>query len=542
MVPSGTKYRLKYRADDYAGVIKSPLERDQRQSFDKMTAPPTDHNGTVPLHQLPVEIFVQIITRALEHYRARGWWGPTYLGRLVTLCRVCKQWRDVINNTASLWATIDVLDPPAITSAAILRSVNHPLNIIGAPSGVIKFATWLPDRTDEFIKAAIMLSTRWSSIQLVVPSSDEALAIMNAPAPLLQSLEVKSMVQTRVHLQGGVMFQGTTCQLRRLGLHGVAIPWDSYILHNLQYLSISGLDEYGPSYEETLGILKGCPSLLEVELSLKLSAAGETPKKETPFRMAELSFISLYLSHDWTLVLLETIQLPSIRSVSLDLDPHSGLGHLLRRIIKCAHTLFLTNLDGQHNLSIIVSTFRCLTWACEPTEANRGGTRFEITTQDRPPSETLEDFLVETPANRFKPASITIEFDRPFELDLSTFLTKLDGVDRIRNIMASDCTCDLQPLFTYMSRATTKDQWGFPKLERLEIHMSAFDPSDLLDMIKARYGSEEGGRSNTSEGLCDLPPPLKWVSIGRIKVESDKDIFSFLEDIIGPDCFELMIF
>ncbi|KAG9041447.1 hypothetical protein FS837_012260 [Tulasnella sp. UAMH 9824] len=539
MGPCGTKYRLNYRADDYAGVIKSPLDHVQRQHFDKMTAAPTDQNGTVPLHRLPVEIFVQIIFRGLEHFRARGWSHRTYLGRLVTLCRVCKQWREVIDCTPSLWTTVDILDPPAIRSAAAFRSVNYPLNIIGTPPGPIKFATYLPGRSDEFLNAAMMLSTRWSSIQLVVASSDKALAIMHAPAPLLQSLEVKSTVQTRLHLQGGIVFQGTTSQLRRLSLHGVAIPWDSYILRNLQYLSISGLKEYGPSYEETLGILKGCPGLLEVDFSLKLAAAGETSKKEAPFKMAELSFMSLYLSHHWTLDLLETIQLPSIRSVSLDLDPNSGSDQLLRHIIKCAHTLFSTDLDGQYNICIVISCVEGLTWTCEPTEANRGGKRFEITTRDRPQSETLEDFFAEAPANIFKPESITIDLDCPFDLDLSTFLTKLDGVDRIRNIIASDC--DLQPLFTYMSRATTNDQWGFPKLERLEISNCDYDPLYLLSMIKARYGIEEGGRGNTSEGLCDLPPPLKWVSISRVPVKSDKDIFGSLKDVLGPGCFELII-
>ncbi|KIO34418.1 hypothetical protein M407DRAFT_218626, partial [Tulasnella calospora MUT 4182] len=246
------------QVDNYAGAIKSTLNTVQGHLFRRMSALHTEHNRMIPLHQLPIEIFVQIVTGALEPFRTRGWSRRTHLGRLVTLCQVCKGWRDVIRSTPSLWTTIDILDPAAITSTAISLSANHPLNILGTltPSPV-RFWGNVPEKWSEFLDTLITHSTRWRSIQLIVASSEAALGIMTAPAPRLQSLEVKSSVPCRVDIQnGGDIFQATGPRLRRLGLHGVAAPWRSWVLGDLRYLSLSGLGEFAPSYEEMLGMLR----------------------------------------------------------------------------------------------------------------------------------------------------------------------------------------------------------------------------------------------------------------------------------------------
>ncbi|KAG9027641.1 hypothetical protein FS837_004199, partial [Tulasnella sp. UAMH 9824] len=525
--------------DDYAGAIKSTLETIQRHLLEKISALHTEHNRMIPMHQLPIEIFIQIITRALEPLRIRRGFGRTHLGRLVALCEVCKRWSDVIHGTPSLWATVDILDPPAIISVAISRSANHPLNLIGAPSyGPVKYASSLPDRCDEFAKTAMMYSKRWQSIELVAQASEEVFAIMNAPAPHLRSLEVKSIVQSRLPFQkGGIMFQETDPQLHRLGLHGIAIPWNSYILRDLRYLSISGLDEFAPSCEETLEILRTCPGLVEVDLSLKPAAPAEIPKKGTPFALAELHSMSLAFHPTWILALLETAHMPSVQSVSLDLDFNSDSGQLFPCVIKSTQTLFSTVFDVQYHLLITVSYNNRLTWACEPSWTHHSGRRFEITARNKPVGETLEEFLIENLLPQFTPEFIEIDLDVPFDLDLLPFLKKLDGVDRISNIMASGCNLD--PLFTYMSSATTIDNWGFPKLEGLTIYDCDYDPPRLLSMVGARYGLEEvAGSDHILDGRQDLPPPLKWITISHVSGDADKEALSLIQDILGPDCFE----
>ncbi|KAG8948375.1 hypothetical protein FRC00_008631, partial [Tulasnella sp. 408] len=528
--------------DDQVEAIKSTLDSVRRQLLQKISTLRTEHNRMIPLHQLPIEIFVRIITGALEPLRTLGQPRSTCLGRLVRLSPVCKHWKDVIEGTPSLWVTIDILDPPAIISAAISRSAGHPLDIIAVPSGTMQliahFQTFcLPGKSNEFITTAITVSARWRSIQLGVPSSEKASAIMNAPAPLLKNLDLESRTPIRLGFQnGGVAFQGTDPQLRRVRLRSIAIPWDSYLLRGLQYLSISGLETFAPSCEETLAILKACPGLVALNLSLRPAAAVESSKKATPFILAELRSLSFSLSPSFALTLLESIRFPSVESVHLHSNFSSDLDHILfPKLMQHAQSLFSVVFNRQYSLFITVYSDDSLHWTCKPDELSRGGREFGITATNKPASETLK-CLVETLLNRFTLEFVKLEFDCPLRLHLSTFLEGFDGVDCVNTILVS--RCDLDPLFTYMSGPTASLQWGFPKLERLTVYGCDYNPLNLLSMVVARYGLEEAAGGSISYNHPELPPPFKAITISHAPGEADRDTLAVVEDILGPDCLQ----
>ncbi|KAG9041499.1 hypothetical protein FS837_012192 [Tulasnella sp. UAMH 9824] len=532
-----TQTGLLAHVDEYARAVKATLESVQRQLLVKMSALHTEHNKLIPFHRLPVELFARIISEALKPLQSLRWSRPTYTGRLAILCEVCKQWRDVINGTASLWASIDILDPTTITTAAVSRAAGHPLNIIAAPLSLISLADRLPDGLDEFTDTAMALSIRWRSLQIVVPSSEKALAVMNAPAPLLQSLELKALTKFRLPFKkGSILFQGTGPQLRRFGLHGVAIPWGSSLLRGLQYLSVSRLDELSPSCEEILGILRACPGLVELDLYLKLATTGRGRKKETLLTLTELRSLSLSLSTLCALTLLETIRLPSIQSVSLELDCSTDSDGLFTRIIKHTEALFPAVFNEQYALLIKLFGPTGLSWTCEPRRGLYGsGRKFEIKTRSQPVTKTLE-CLIETLLDRFPTQSIEIYFDCPRYWNFSSVLWVFDGVDCITSILASNC--DIDPLFTYMSGSTTYDEWGFPELHGIIAYDCDYSPSHLLRMVEARYGLDEGVESDISDDERELPPPLKWITISHAPGEADEDILGRVKDIMGSDCFE----
>ncbi|KIO17872.1 hypothetical protein M407DRAFT_32448 [Tulasnella calospora MUT 4182] len=517
--------------------MKSTLDNVQHQFLVKMSELRTEHNRMIPFHRLPIELFARIISTALKPLQNLRWNQSTYLRRLVILCEVCKQWRDVINGTASLWAAIDILDPPALTSAAISRTAGHPLDVIAAPSGPINVASYLPDGLDEFTKTAMALSTRWRSIQIVVPSAEEALAIMNAHAPLLRSLELKSTTTFRLNLKkGGTLFQGTGPQLRRLALHGVAIPWDSKLPPDLRYLSISRLDPFSPSCEEILGIFRACSGLVELDLNLAEVATTTGRKNETPVRMAELQSLSLTLSTPCALTLLETIRLPSVQSVSLDLYCGSDTGLPFPHMIKHVQALFPVVFAAPYKLLITLLDRNAVSWTCKPSGGHRDGRDFAITVRDTPARDTLQH-LIKALLNRFPAEFVEINFDGPLNFDLSNILWVFDRVYRIRNIMASSCNID--PLFRYMSDSTTSGKWGLPELQGIAVYDCHYSPLRLLSMIEARYEFDEEPESDASGGdERKLPPPLKWLKISHAPGEADEAIFGFVIDIIGPDCFE----
>ncbi|KAG8959788.1 hypothetical protein FRC00_001251 [Tulasnella sp. 408] len=492
----------------------------------------------IPLHKLPIEIFVQVITEALSSFQIRQERGPTHLGRIVTLCQVCKRWKDVINRTASLWATIDIRDPTVVISIALSRSANHPLNLIGAPrSGPFKNWYGIPRGWEEFVKTAIAHSTRWRSVQLAVGSSEAALAVMNARAPRLQSLEVYSWAESRVDTQkGGSIFQTTGPRLRRLGLRGLAIPsgWGSGVLHDLRYLTISSFYGLAPSCEEMLATLRECPMLVELMLSLDLTANVETSWKGPSFMLAQLESISISsLSTSWALALLETIRTPSVQLVDLSLDLLNS-NHLFPSVIKRLGPIFSDIIDAQYQLHIHIDTDH-LEWLCEPTGEPSNGRTVNIKVRNKPASETLETIWAEMGSNRFDLESISIYFNP--EADFSLFLPKLDRMQPITSV--SFDWCDLDPVFTYMSNPTTRSEWGFPELEYFTIRGCTYDPPRLLEMVLARYEGEGSEGSDISDNKRDRPPPFKDLTIHHAPGEADVETLDMVEDIVGYDCFTL---
>ncbi|KAG9041445.1 hypothetical protein FS837_012258 [Tulasnella sp. UAMH 9824] len=524
------------QVDNYAGAIKSTLDAVQGHLLRRMSALHTEHNRMIPLHQLPIEIFVQILTGVLGPFQTRGWSRRTHLGRLVTLCRVCKRWREVIRSAPPLWTTIDIFDPAATTSAAISLSANHPLNILGASSpGSIRFWGDVPERWKEFSDTVIIHSTRWRSIQLNVAASEVALAIMNAPAPRLQSLELKSSVQCRVYIEdGGDMFQATRPHLRRLGLHGVAVPWRPWTLGGLRHLSLSGLGEFAPSYEEMLGILRECPRLEELALSLRSIANVEASRRNHPFTLAQLRSITFAsLSPSWAFALLETIRTPSVKFVVLDLN-FSDSGHLLLPVIKRARTLLSTIIDTQYELSVMISP-STLDWSSYPFGIGHNRWNFRVTGWGQQPvSELVELILLEKDANRFPPESISIDLEVSSDSQFSQILGKLDGVEHIHIFEVN--RSGLEHLFTYMSNRTSTNEWGLPELEIFNLYDCYYDPSQLLSMVLTRYGSEGSAGNDISGTRRDRPPALKNMTINHAPGEADEDTLDLVKDIVGHEC------
>ncbi|EPT00159.1 hypothetical protein FOMPIDRAFT_1123178, partial [Fomitopsis schrenkii] len=58
------------------------------------------HNSTLPLHNLPMEVFADILRCALAGRGGRAW--------LIKSAGVCRYWQDIIVGTPLLWNDIDL--------------------------------------------------------------------------------------------------------------------------------------------------------------------------------------------------------------------------------------------------------------------------------------------------------------------------------------------------------------------------------------------------------------------------------------------------
>ncbi|KAG8937842.1 hypothetical protein FRC00_014276, partial [Tulasnella sp. 408] len=292
--------------------------------------------------------------------------------------------------------------------------------------------------------------------------------------------------------------------------------------------------EFTPSYEEMLGILRGCPMLEDLVLSLRPGADVETSRKDPPFTLAQLRSIKLApLNPSWTSAILQTIRTPSVRFVSLDLN-FSDSEHL-PPLVKSTRTLLSTLIDTQYRLSISISP-DLLIWSCYTEGTSHNGWDFElIGWVEHPVSELVDLILLEKDANRFPPESISIQLEVSSDSELFLILGMLDGVERIRTFGVT--RCDLEPLFTYMSNRTTSNEWGLPELETFDIYDCDYEPSELLSMVVTRYGSEGSGGDNVSGSRRNRPPALKKMTINHAPNEADEETIDLVKDIVGHDRF-----
>ncbi|KAG9002057.1 hypothetical protein FRB90_011449 [Tulasnella sp. 427] len=283
--PDATSKRLSY-LDDYVKVINSTVDRVRDRLFSKVSILNKERNTLVPLHQLPIERLLDILRRSLylDSHPTRTM-GQTYHQRLAKHRTVCKQWRTIIDDTPSLWATLDVRDPPEIISMAITRSAAYPLEINLGPN------TWYPRRRGHgstrrsiFLQDTVQHSDRWRSARLTFRTLQDFLSISQTPAPRLRSLDLNLTNPATLDFESSeTIFQCQEGQLRELALSGLAIPWNSRLLRGLGSLSIRGLAELAPMCPEILGMLQECPHLTDLDLDATWSEVVALPKRNRSF-------------------------------------------------------------------------------------------------------------------------------------------------------------------------------------------------------------------------------------------------------------------
>ncbi|KAG9002193.1 hypothetical protein FRB90_011425 [Tulasnella sp. 427] len=300
--------RLLY-LDNYVKAINSTVDRVRDRLWSEVSILNKERNTLVPLHRLPIELLVDILQRATQMDSNKAWMSySTYHRSLAKHRTICKQWRTVIDNSPSLWATLDVRDPPQIVSMAIARSASYPLDInLGSsswheePQGL--GGTW----RSSFLRDAVRHAGRWYSARLGFHRVQDLLSISHTPAPRLRSLNLVFIKSVKVDLERtGTIFQCQEGQLQSLALYGVAIPWNSKLLCHLELLSIRNLANFAPTRRQILGTLRQCPQLVNLTLEAVEAEAVSLPNGEPPVQLPYLSSATLQLNPEYAASLLET--------------------------------------------------------------------------------------------------------------------------------------------------------------------------------------------------------------------------------------------
>ncbi|KAG8900542.1 hypothetical protein FRB99_005981 [Tulasnella sp. 403] len=106
-------------------------------------------NALLPIHQLPVELLIDIFVTFLSHSE-KGTWNTLW-----TLARVTSRWWEIVVHTPRLWVAANILDGPGAVATSLRKSASLPLQILCNDSWSSK------DAVRTFID-----SPRWLNIRL----------------------------------------------------------------------------------------------------------------------------------------------------------------------------------------------------------------------------------------------------------------------------------------------------------------------------------------------------------------------------------------
>ncbi|KAK1226463.1 hypothetical protein PQX77_010547 [Marasmius sp. AFHP31] len=197
-------------------------------------------------------------------YRPTGWpWKITWLN----VTQVCRQWRTVALNAASIWSRIDFTHP-GLAREMIRRSKAAPLDVVVMhPILSPRVVDGLTDALSHVgrIRSLVVHSTH------LAPDSNTLFANLDKPAPLLHTLDITG--RSNLTFPNN-MFAGDAPQLRKLKINGFHFPWSTSLLKNLTTLIL--LEPHDeplvshcpqcPTTKQLLEALREMPGLSVLEL------------------------------------------------------------------------------------------------------------------------------------------------------------------------------------------------------------------------------------------------------------------------------------
>ncbi|KAG8214589.1 hypothetical protein J3R82DRAFT_9658 [Butyriboletus roseoflavus] len=222
-----------------------------------------------PIYRVPEEILSSIFVTGVCQS------GDQDSLLVSNLMLVCRYWRDVVNNSPELWATICIGPHDTLQKARLklARSKSVPLDV------TVNFPPRAENATgamENIIRAMDLLRPalwRARSFRLSVPDRPQAHAALvrcQEDAPLLETLSIcifHSMQEDHYSSPCLPLFNGHTPRLHSCSFTSFNFGWDREIVAGLRVLQLGGYwNGFSPSVEKILEMLRGCPRLEELAL------------------------------------------------------------------------------------------------------------------------------------------------------------------------------------------------------------------------------------------------------------------------------------
>ncbi|KAL0573395.1 hypothetical protein V5O48_008569 [Marasmius crinis-equi] len=324
-----------------------------RRAADEIRRVKAKHNASVPISRLPTEIIRIILGYCVSHRST----GRPYKLTWLNATHVCRQWRSVALESASIWSQID-FSCPELAREMIARSRVAPLDVV----------VTRPVLTSRVYAVLIEATSNTGRLRtLVLPDAYHMNGVslfprLNKPAPLLHTLDLTAKPYDTLPRK---FFAGKTPALRKLKITGFHFPLATSLLKNLTTLILKD-----PHEDPSINHCARCPTtqrLLEVlQLMTELETlelSNSLPQKKPATRSATKSAP-------------RRVKLPKLRRLRL-----SGTLHLCNELLQnvifpasaAVHltctTSFLSPSLGDHQAIALFNTLSQIYSASNDSEA-----------------------------------------------------------------------------------------------------------------------------------------------------------------------------
>ncbi|KAG8941144.1 hypothetical protein FRC00_012544, partial [Tulasnella sp. 408] len=414
-------------------------------------------NAAAPLHQLPTEIFLEILRLCLPPE------NKAQARERRNLALVCYFWHAVVQSSPTLWSTICSADTIVDVSRALIKSKETQLNIMGFWTE--SHAQWTPNYLQDLSNAQGAFVN-----EIVIHKF-----LAEADAPQLEYLSL-AMPRRRWAGTAGTealnLFNGrSTPRLRYLSLDGVPIKWNTLSSPNLATLVIRNIRNLGPSLSQLLSALSFCPSLTSLSITWVPSLEDSAPVAG-PVALPRLQNL-----------VIESLGVPAVHNILENIQTLTRCqGHLQLRV-RGDPKVSLFRSDLSHlfqscvaNVSMITVTFATTAFMSNMVRFESDGLWSLDLTLDS--AQAVKGILIWFSSPEFSSDTMDVPVRIQFEggeprVDL--FLGPLLGFENIRRITFRHDFESRSPstILEYLSRAAKPDQHSrslpFPGLEELHI-------------------------------------------------------------------------
>ncbi|KAG8918282.1 hypothetical protein FRC01_001948 [Tulasnella sp. 417] len=230
--------------------------------------------------QLPTELFTSVLHLALpcvdltscqEAYTSR-----LYMRALYIIRRASRHWQDVVDGTLSFWTVVLSTLPPHVNNATILRSATLPLTVVYEYSSERNIHGHPSSRA--FYRSIAHTRARWSALILDISGDGDMPEYLADPAPLLQTVIVRSSSREELDIEPLEMLGGQTENLRYVAISVASIRWKMGLFTQLKALHLTSIRQ-NLTVSHVVDFARASPSLEELSIggALELAASRISP-------------------------------------------------------------------------------------------------------------------------------------------------------------------------------------------------------------------------------------------------------------------------